>query len=92
MYNRQDDLMEEFIRERCAEAYEAFRNTPEFELYKKRDKAENYILELVNPAHTDLLEGYFASLSSLNSLFEFFLYKRGFSDCLNYLKLIGSIS
>ncbi len=92
MYNRQNDLIEKFIQERYAEAHEAFLLTPEFELYKKKDKAESYIMELANPAHTDLLEGYFSSLDTLNSLYEFFLYKRGFSDCLNYLKLIGSIS
>lgn len=90
--NQLNEQIEQFIQERYAEAFEAFQQTPEYELYKQKDKAMFSIIDLADPRHTDLLEGYFSSFDSLNSLFEQFLYRRGFSDCLNYLKIIGSIS
>ena len=92
MNNQLSEQIEQFIQERYAEAYEAFQQTPEYELYKQRDKAALSIIDLANPRHTDLLEGYFSSLEMLNSLFERFLYRRGFSDCLNYLKILDSLS
>ncbi|MCI9625172.1 MAG: hypothetical protein HFI90_00135 [Clostridia bacterium] len=92
MNNQLNEQIEQFIQERYAEAYEAFQQTPEYKRYKQRDKAVSSIIDLANPKHSDLLEGYFSSLEMLNSLFELFLYRRGFSDCLNYLKILDSLS
>ena len=87
----QEELIKDFFHDRMEEAYGDFIKTPEYAIYKKKNMAREAIIQLAAPEHTELLGGYFSTYSTLHGLLGDYLYRRGFSDCLTYPKIIGAL-